>query len=135
MSALPGSVVFPHHPIWGETINSHWASQECEATPECVVLPRDVKELCTAVTILRREYATWRQANKANPNGIFAIRSGGHSPLPGAASIRGGVLIDLRFFDEVTCSEDGSSVVIGSGVRWGGCLESPRWKGSGCGWR
>lgn len=50
--------------------------------------------------------------------GLFAIRSGGHSPISGAASLREGVVIDLSRFCEVTLAEDGRTVVIGTGARW-----------------
>lgn len=100
-------------------MNSYWAQQECEVVPACVVRPRDVQELSIATTILKREYDERRkQSGKDQPEGLFAIRGGGHSPIAGAASINGGVLIDLSLFKEVTPSEDGSSVVIGAGCKW-----------------
>lgn len=40
--------------------------------------------------------------------------------MPNAASIEGGIVIDLGHFSEVTPFEDGSSVVIGSGSKWMG---------------
>jgi hypothetical protein len=55
---------------------------------------------------------------RKKPEDLSAVRSGGHSPIAGAASIKGGVVIDLRFFYEVTHSEDESSVVIGTGAKW-----------------
>ena len=51
-------------------------------------------------------------------DGLFATRSGGHSPVSGAASINGGVVIDLSLFREVTTSGDGSTVSIGAGSKW-----------------
>ncbi len=87
--------------------------------PACVVRPRDVQQLCTAVTILKHEYdKQGKQAGREKSQGIFAIRSGGHSPVAGAASIKGGVVIDLGLFSEVTPSEDGSSVDVGAGAKW-----------------
>ena len=87
--------------------------------PVYVVRPCDVQQLCTAVTILKYEYDERRkQAGGENAEGLFAIRSGGHSPNSGAASIKGGVVINLSLFCEVTPSEDGSSVVIGAGAKW-----------------
>ena len=50
--------------------------------------------------------------------GLFAIRGGGHSPLPGSASIKKGVLIDLSQFCQVLVSEDRSSVTFGGGAKW-----------------
>ena len=56
-SALPDSVIFPHDAAaFKRSINSYWAQQECEAIPACVVRPRNVQQLCTAVTVLKRQY-------------------------------------------------------------------------------
>ena len=121
-SALPDSVIFPHDAAaFKQSMHTYWAQQECEVIPACVVRPRDVQQLCTAVTILKREYdKRGKQAGKGKGKGqgLFAIRSGGHSPVAGAASIKGGVVIDLGLFSEVTPSEDGSSVAIGAGAKW-----------------
>ena len=98
---------------------SYWAQQERAIVPACVVRPRDVQQLCTAVTLLKHEYDEQeKQAGEGKAEALFAIRSGGHSPIPGAASIKGGVLIDLGIFCQVTPSEDGSSVTIGTGAKW-----------------
>ena len=119
VSALPDSVIFPHDAAFKQSMNSYWAQQECEVIPACVVRPRNVQQLCTAVTLLKREYdEREKQAGEEKAKGLFAIRSGGHSPVSGAASIKGGVVIDLGLLCEVTPSEDGSSVVIGAGAKW-----------------
>ena len=119
-SALPDSVILPRDAAaFKQSINSYWAQQECEVVPACVVRPRDVQQLCTAITVLKREYdERAKQPDKEAAEGLFAIRGGGHSPVSGAASIKGGVVIDLGLFCEVTPTEDGSSVVIGAGARW-----------------
>ena len=119
-SALPDSVILPHDvAAFQQSMHSYWAQQECEVIPACVVRPRDVQELCTAVSIIKREYDKQRkQIGQAKAEGLFAIRSGGHSPIAGAASIKGGIVIDLRLFCEVTPSKDESSVVIGTGAKW-----------------
>ena len=121
VSALPGSVILPHDDAaaFKLSMNAYWAQQECEVVPACVVRPRNVQQLSTAVTILKQEHdEREKQVSKGSPEGLFAVRSGGHSPVSGAASINGGVVIDLRCFCEVMPSEDGSSVVIGAGARW-----------------
>jgi len=119
-SALPDSVILPHDAAaFEQSMNSYWAQQECEVIPACVVQPSNVQQLCTAVNVIKREYDRQRkQVGQRKAEGLFAIRSGGHSPIAGAASIRGGVVIDLRLFSEVTPSEDGLSVVIGTGAKW-----------------
>lgn len=119
-SALPDSIIFPHDAAaFKQSMNSYWAQQECEVIPACVVRPRNVQQLCTTVTVLKHEYdERGKQAGEEKSQGLFAIRSGGHSPVSGAASIKGGVVIDLGLFCEVTPSKDGLSVAIGAGAKW-----------------
>lgn len=117
---LPGCVILPHDTAtFKQSMKSYWAQQEREAVPACVVRPRDVEQLSVAIKILKREFRR-RHKNAAGAQGVglFAIRSGGHSPVPGASSIKGGIMIDLSLFNEVTPSDDGSSVVLGTGARW-----------------
>ena len=122
LSALPDSVIFPHDTTaFKQSMNSYWAQQECEVVPACVVRPHDVQQLCTAIILLKREYDQQRkQAGEGKAETLFAVRSGGHSPISGAASIKGGIMIDLSLICEVTPSEDGSSVTIGAGAKWMG---------------
>ena len=120
--ALPDSVIFPHDVVaFKQSIRSYWAQQECEVSPVCVVQPRDVQQLRTAVKLLKHEYDKRRQQSdegRGLEKGLFAVRGGGHSPVSGAASIDGGVLIDLSRFCKVVPSEDGTSVAIGAGAKW-----------------
>jgi FAD/FMN-containing dehydrogenase len=54
---------------------------------------------------------------------LFAVRSGGHSPNPGWASIgQPGMLIDLSRLDAVRVNADVSLVSVGAGQRWGAVL-------------
>lgn len=119
-SALPDGVIFQHDAAaFKQSMNSYWAQQECEVIPACVVRPHNIQQLCTAVIVLKRTYDEREKlAGQKKAEGLFAIRSGGHSPVSGAATIKGGVVIDLGLFHEVTPTEDGSSVVIGAGARW-----------------
>lgn len=50
----------------------------------------------------------------------FAIRSGGHSPNPGWASIGNeGILLDMSRMNHIILSDDGKAVNVGPGARWG----------------
>jgi FAD/FMN-containing dehydrogenase len=119
IAALPDSVVTPENAArFTESVKQYWAQQACEAVPSCVVRPRDVEELSQAIKILKSEFDQ-RTASQNCDSELFAIRSGGHSPVAGASSIRGGALIDLSLFGEVTISHDEKSVTIGSGCKWG----------------
>ena len=119
-SALPDSVIIPRDAVtFKQSMNSYWAEQECEVIPASVVRPRNVQQLGKAIRILKSGYDEQaKQAGGMKAEGLFAVRGGGHSPVPGAASIKGGILVDLGHFCEVKPSEDGSSVGIGAGAKW-----------------
>jgi hypothetical protein len=118
-AALPGSVLLPgDEAAFTRATTAYWAAQEGEAGPDCVLRPRDALELGRAVAILRQEHARQRQEGTTRGVGLFAVRSGGHSAVPGAASVKDGVLIDLSLMCEVTPSDDGTSVTFGAGAKW-----------------
>ena len=113
---LPDIVFFGPNPVFVESIQSYWALQERDIIPQCIVRPRSVNELATAMTILKGDYDA-RTCRGDTPL-LFAVRSGGHSPVPGSANMNNGIVIDLRLLNEVIPSDDGSSVSIGTGARW-----------------
>lgn len=80
--------------------------QDAWASPWCIFLPDTVQQLQTVVPLLTKSNTT------------FAIRSGGHSPFPGAANIDEGVLIDLSNLDEVEYDRVSSLATVGSGGTW-----------------
>ncbi|TGO83909.1 hypothetical protein BPOR_0576g00020 [Botrytis porri] len=88
------------------------------ALPDSVILPQSITTFNKAVNGYWAKQEC--EAGEDKADGLFAIRSGGHSCIAGAASIEGGVLIDLSCFNEVIPSEgnDESSVIIGAGCRW-----------------
>lgn len=118
--ALPSSIIFPQDTvIFKQSMFAYWAQQEREVIPACIIRPYDVWQLSLTVNLLKREYdERQKQAGKNKAKGLFAIRSGGHSPVAGAASIEDGVVIDLGFLCEVVPSEDGLSVTVGADAKW-----------------
>lgn len=126
--ALPGRVISSDHRSASTgSLNLYWAQQACEVIPACVLRPQSTRELAVAVKLLKSEFDVWKssQENKnSHAGGLFAIRGGGHSPIIGASSISGGVLIDMSLFNEVTPSRDGRTVVIGAGCKWSHIYET-----------
>ena len=119
-SALSDCTILPRDAEpFARSTNAYWAKQESEATPACVIQPRSAQRLGAAVAILKAEHDNRaKRGTKSEDLGLFAVRGGGHSAVSGAASISGGVLIDLGFLNKVTLSEDGASVAIEAGARW-----------------
>jgi FAD/FMN-containing dehydrogenase len=49
----------------------------------------------------------------------FAVRSGGHNPNPGFASVdETGVLLDLSPLNQISLSSDKTTALVGTGARW-----------------
>ncbi|PHH59309.1 hypothetical protein CDD81_3401 [Ophiocordyceps australis] len=82
-AGLASITLKPGHDDYETRANSSW-SRTVRCRPWAIVQPRSTNDVCAAV-----------KAIVATPNCNFAIRSGGHSPWPGAASINQGILIDL----------------------------------------
>ncbi|KAH7383211.1 hypothetical protein BKA66DRAFT_91293 [Pyrenochaeta sp. MPI-SDFR-AT-0127] len=122
IAALPESVILSETSTrFEQSVNSYWDQKACEAVPSCVVQPRNIQELAQVVELLKIEFDRQSERDESTNDtkeGLFAVRGGGHSPVAGASSINGGVLIDMSLFNEVTPSEDGKSVVIGAGCKW-----------------
>ena len=120
VSELLDCVILPHDiSAFKQSKNSYWAQQECEVNPACVVRPRNVQQLSTLITLLKHEHDKYQAKKiKGMDGGMFAIRSGSHSPVSGAASVKGGVLIDLSLFCKVEPSPDRTAVNIRAGARW-----------------
>ncbi|KAF9699979.1 hypothetical protein EKO04_001326 [Ascochyta lentis] len=119
---LPESVICSDcRSAFKESLNSYWAQQACEVTPACVLRPRHTQDVALAVTILKKYFDVRKEAKSAatsNDEDLFAIRGGGHSPVAGAATVSGGVLIDMSLFNKVTTLPDGKSVVVEAGCKW-----------------
>jgi hypothetical protein len=124
-AALPSSALLPKDSVdfklWR---SSYHAQQVSEVTPACVVQPCNAAEVSTAIRIIKHEYDARHNepstfSGDCSAKGLFAIRSGGHSHVAGAANLEGGIVIDMSLLNEVTPSVDGTSVVIGMGARWG----------------
>ncbi|OAG00035.1 FAD binding domain-containing protein [Paraphaeosphaeria sporulosa] len=126
-SALPDETILPEDATsFLNATDIYWDQQESERVPSCIVQPQTVESVSTAVKILKHAYAERVLGCRKNDlesglreAGLFAVRSGGHSPVSGAASIDGGVIIDLSKFNSIKLSQDEDSIEVGSGCRWG----------------
>lgn len=122
VAELPECTVSPEQQTdFHRSLNMYWDQKACEVPPACVVRPRNAQDLSQAVKILSSEFEQRRKEKKSSDSaqeGIFAIRGGGHSPVVGASSINGGVVIDTSLFNSITLSPDKKSVTIGAGCKW-----------------
>ncbi|KAL1959377.1 hypothetical protein VTO42DRAFT_2180 [Malbranchea cinnamomea] len=86
---------------------SYWAQQQSSISPECFIQVKSSLQIAIAITMSRLTQCP------------FAVRSGGHSDVPGASNIEGGITIDMSKLNEVSVSRDKSTVYIGAGAKWG----------------
>ncbi|KAF2744284.1 Glucooligosaccharide oxidase [Sporormia fimetaria CBS 119925] len=94
-------------PVSPAVIQENW-SQTCWKTPTCAVLAQNSKDVSVAIKTIK--FLKLK----------FAVRSGGHSPNPGASSTgEPGILIDLQNLKQVSLSADKKAVSLGPGGRWG----------------
>ncbi|KAF2852610.1 FAD-binding domain-containing protein [Plenodomus tracheiphilus IPT5] len=80
--------------------------------PACIFAPRNAEDLSYAVKALR------------NSSTLFAMRGGGHMPIPDAANINStGVQLSSTNLNTLSLSEDKQTMSIGPGPRWGDVFE------------
>ena len=90
-------------------LNSEYWDLAAILSPFCIFTPQTSQEVASGLKVL---------AESRTP---FAVRSGGHTPIPGASGTSDGVLIasDKLRNMELGYSEGGQKVVkVGPGIRW-----------------
>ncbi|OBT82275.1 hypothetical protein VE02_10140 [Pseudogymnoascus sp. 03VT05] len=113
--AMGSKVSLPNTTPYSASIGSFFSSQNNAITPSCVVSVTSTADVQEAVGIL----STLSLVGQLVDSGCkFAIRSGGHTPWGGAATIQDGVDIDLSGLNHVTVSSDKTTVSVGPGNRW-----------------
>ncbi|KAK2627165.1 hypothetical protein QTJ16_003131 [Diplocarpon rosae] len=107
-----GSVVStPNSTVYQQSTLSYWSAEAQSVDPGCVVSPTTTSDVSRAVGSI----------NTLRELGIeckFAVRSGGHTPWAGAATISNGVQIDMSAIKQVTVDYDKMTTSIGPGARW-----------------
>lgn len=86
--------------------NEHFWTPTDYLSPACVFTPKTAAQVSAAILTLTAFEAP------------FAVRGGGHMPIPGYANTIGGVLIGLTDLNQVQLSKDKSYVSVGPGRRW-----------------
>jgi FAD/FMN-containing dehydrogenase len=85
---------------------NYWSTGCGAMKPSCILYPSSAEEVAAIVRVLN-----------AN-NETFVVKSGGHNPNKGFASIDGGPLISTKYLNEVTYDPASMTVRIGPGNDW-----------------
>ncbi|KAI1371225.1 FAD-binding domain-containing protein [Hypoxylon crocopeplum] len=102
---LKMQVLRPGDAQYSSREDSYWAVNT-RLTPSCFVLPESPQQVSAVV----KELVALKQQ--------FAVRSGGHSPVPGTNNIANAVTIDLGLLNKVTIDVGLGIVHFGAGARW-----------------
>ncbi|KAI8623347.1 hypothetical protein F5Y19DRAFT_458953 [Xylariaceae sp. FL1651] len=104
-SKFPKDLFWPQSDVF-QTESSAIYSATCILSPSCVFEPPNAASLASAVRIIRAERSK------------FAVRAGGHMPVPGAQSVQSGVMIALTKLNTRTLNADKTIATIGPGQVW-----------------
>lgn len=108
-ATLPGRVFFSGSLEYNES-RSYFTAFENELSPACVVRPSSADDVATIIKIVSSSALSGKIK--------LAVRSGGHTPWPGAANVNEGITIDLRNITGVRVDSQTNVVSIGAGERW-----------------
>lgn len=110
---LPDRVFHPRDAKYKSETKQYWSKVLRELKPACVIRPTTAAEAFTVVRILNQ-----------HPDVHFAVKSGGHSPNLGYASIDGGVLIALREIMGATYDETTGLASVKPGGTWNDVIKA-----------
>ncbi|KAE8353856.1 FAD dependent oxidoreductase [Aspergillus coremiiformis] len=91
---------------YGEVLKDYWSTACGDLRPTCIAAPKSALEMSRIVKELQ------------NVDTLFAVKSGGHMPNNGFASIQDGLLISTKNLVNVTYNADGQTATIGPGLAW-----------------
>ncbi|KAJ4359866.1 uncharacterized protein N0V89_000422 [Didymosphaeria variabile] len=111
LSPVAKHVAFPGQSLYNTSVDSYF-DVKSKLTPNCIVQPTSAEEVATTVKVLTA-------ASLLKPC-KFAVRSGGHTPIPGSNDIEDGVTIDLQHMNSTTYNAHTQVASIGPGGRWAG---------------
>lgn len=109
-AGLGPRLLLPTDPAYVVREDSYWASNT-RLQPACILVPQSADEVSSALKSLVAAHQR------------FAVRSGGHSPSPGANNIADGVTIDLSHLNTVTFNPATETARIGAGAKWASVYE------------
>ncbi|KAJ5121031.1 FAD linked oxidase N-terminal [Penicillium bovifimosum] len=87
-------------------LRNYWSTACGDLKPNCIAAPSSAAEMAQIIK------------NLHNADTLFAIKSGGHMPNNGFASIQDGLLISTKNLDQVDYNPKDHTAIIGPGLTW-----------------
>jgi FAD/FMN-containing dehydrogenase len=108
-TALPGKLWFPDEAAYVKENKDYYNIGLAELGPACIAFPASAGDVSAIIKILNTD---------THKDVQFAVKSGGHSPNPGAASVKDGVLIAMRHINGTVLDKEKSLAYIKPGGHW-----------------
>ena len=96
----------PHEVRYEQEQSHYWSARQTDLKPLCRLSPTTSQETSNLVQYLYQH------------NVDFVVANGGHSTVPGASNLDGGITLDLSSISSISVAADNGSVRIGTGTRW-----------------
>lgn len=100
------SIEYPLTLSYSSDLTKYWSAACSDLKPTCIAAPSSAAEMSQIIKQLHDE------------NTLFAVKSGGHMPNNGFASIQDGLLISTKNLDQVFYDPKDKTAVIGPGLSW-----------------
>jgi FAD/FMN-containing dehydrogenase len=107
---LKDRLLLPTDKGYEPQIQSWWA-QNSRLHPWCLILPQNTAEVALALTTLL-------EAGQGAGDWNIALRSGGHSSIPGSNNVANGVTIDLSMINTTRYDKGTNTAILEPGARW-----------------
>mgnify|MGYP005988855031 CR=1 FL=1 len=121
VAAFPSQItVSPDEGSLAQFQSGYWAKQCANIVPACIVTPRSTADVAKILGILKEEHVA-RQHSGSDHGYFFTLRSGGHSHY--ASALQDGIIVNMSAFNRVEIAQDGKTVTVGSGARWGSVIK------------
>jgi hypothetical protein len=115
LSSVSKRVTFPGQSAYDASVGSYFDGKS-RLAPNCIVQPESAEEVSAAVKVLTT-------VSILKPC-QFAVRSGGHTPIPGSNNIGDGVTIDLLYMNSTTYNPSNKVASILPAARWGSVYQT-----------
>ncbi|KAF2123852.1 FAD-binding domain-containing protein [Dothidotthia symphoricarpi CBS 119687] len=115
LSPVSMRVTYPGQSAYEASLGSYFDGKS-RLTPNCIVQPKAAEEVSITVKVLTA-------ASLLKPC-QFAVRSGGHTPIPGSNNVDDGVTIDLLYMNSTTYDTGTKIASISPAARWGSVYQT-----------
>jgi FAD/FMN-containing dehydrogenase len=108
-------VTYPGQVAYNASIASYFDGKS-RLTPSCIVQPKTAEDVSTIIKVLTAE----------DSFGLcqFAVRSGGHTPIPGSNNVADGITIDLLYMNSTIYNAETQIASIRPAARWGSVYQT-----------